>query len=95
MERAQKAAIVRDLSKKMVFLTGPRQVGKTTLAKEKDIKQVIEVKLSDSSLHPGLCYFHEKYGYPAIHLVKELKKPYQTNGIEVLQSIDFLKTLLL
>jgi predicted AAA+ superfamily ATPase len=33
MERAQKAAIVRDLSKKMVFLTGPRQAGKTTLAK--------------------------------------------------------------
>ena len=33
MERAQKAAIIRDLSKKMVFLTGPRQSGKTTLAK--------------------------------------------------------------
>ncbi len=65
------------------------------LAEEENIKQIIEVKLSDSSLHPGLCYFHEKYGYPAIQLVKELKKPYQANGIEVLQSTDFLKTLLL
>lgn len=33
MERYQKAAIIKDLSKKMVLLTGPRQAGKTTLAK--------------------------------------------------------------
>lgn len=32
MEREQKAAIIRDLKKKMVFLAGPRQAGKTTLA---------------------------------------------------------------
>ncbi len=34
MERFQKKAILRDLEKKMVFLSGPRQAGKTTLAKE-------------------------------------------------------------
>ena len=34
MERIQKAAIVADLQKKMVLLAGPRQAGKTTLAKE-------------------------------------------------------------
>jgi predicted AAA+ superfamily ATPase len=34
MERFQKTAIVRDLDKKMVFLCGPRQVGKTWLAKQ-------------------------------------------------------------
>jgi predicted AAA+ superfamily ATPase len=33
MERAQQEAILRDLNKKMVLLTGPRQAGKTTLAK--------------------------------------------------------------
>lgn len=33
MERAQKNAILRDLHKKMVLLAGPRQAGKTTLAK--------------------------------------------------------------
>ena len=33
MDRAQKQAIIRDLSKKMVLLAGPRQAGKTTLAK--------------------------------------------------------------
>ncbi len=32
MERSQKPAILRDLEKKMVFLAGPRQAGKTTLA---------------------------------------------------------------
>ena len=34
MERSQKPAILRDLEKKMVFLAGPRQAGKTTLSKE-------------------------------------------------------------
>ena len=33
MERRQKSIIFRDLDKKIVILTGPRQVGKTTLAK--------------------------------------------------------------
>lgn len=34
MERYQKQAIIRDLQKKIVLLAGPRQSGKTTLAKE-------------------------------------------------------------
>jgi len=34
MDRAQKKAIFDDLKKKMVLLAGPRQAGKTTLAKE-------------------------------------------------------------
>jgi hypothetical protein len=33
MERYQKKAILQDLEKKMVLLSGPRQAGKTTLAK--------------------------------------------------------------
>ena len=33
MHRSLKALIAADLARKMVFLVGPRQVGKTTLAK--------------------------------------------------------------
>jgi len=34
LERTQKERGLKDLKKKMVFLTGPRQVGKTWLAKD-------------------------------------------------------------
>lgn len=34
MERVQKSAIIQDLQKKIVFLVGPRQVGKTWLSKD-------------------------------------------------------------
>jgi uncharacterized protein len=34
MKRYQKKAIIKDLNKKMVLLAGPRQAGKTTLAKQ-------------------------------------------------------------
>ncbi len=34
MERYQKKQIIKDLEKKMVFLAGPRQAGKTTLSKQ-------------------------------------------------------------
>ena len=42
MERKQKKLILKDLNKKMVFLTGPRQIGKTWLAKD------ISKSISDS-----------------------------------------------
>ncbi len=32
MKRTQQDIIIKDLARKMVFITGPRQVGKTNLA---------------------------------------------------------------
>ncbi len=46
MERIQEEAIGRDLDRKIVFLTGPRQVGKTTLAR----------RLADA--RKGSCYLN-------------------------------------
>ena len=43
MQRIQKERIIKDLAKKMVFLIGPRQAGKTWLAKDiaKDYKNSV------------------------------------------------------
>ncbi|MBM3198249.1 MAG: ATP-binding protein [Chlamydiae bacterium] len=62
---------------------------------EDKIQQIVEVKYSDSSLHPGLCYFHEKYGYPATQVVGYLKKEHIQRTIPIRSAIEFLRTLCL
>ncbi|MGH2612089.1 MAG: ATP-binding protein, partial [Rhabdochlamydiaceae bacterium] len=51
MERYQKKAILHDLRKKMVLLAGPRQAGKTTLAKEIATEFKSAVYLNYDSVH--------------------------------------------
>lgn len=63
------------------------------LAEEEKLEKIIEVKLSDFSIHPGLSYFHSKYNIPAVQVVKELKRERKDKGIEVLSGKNFLKTL--
>lgn len=75
--------------------TKERQEVDFALVKDEQIEQLIEVKLTNSSLSPGLCYFHEKYQLPAIQIVKDLKREKKEQNIQVMQANNFLKNLIL
>ena len=62
---------------------------------EGKIENIIEVKLSDCDISKPLIYFHEKYGYPAIQLVRYLRHEYKNNGIQVLDAQKYLSNLFL
>lgn len=55
--------------------------------------QMLEVKLSDPAVSPNLRYFHDKYGVPAIQLVKNLRQERLDKGIEVRKASGYLKQL--
>jgi predicted AAA+ superfamily ATPase len=64
------------------------------IAKKGEMKTLIEVKLSDKSLSPGLVYFGEKYRVPGVQVVKNL--PYgKSFGAQfgILEARDFLENL--
>lgn len=65
------------------------------IAHEENIEKIIEVKLSDFSVNKSLLYFHKKYQYPAIQLVKYLRHETQQNEIQVLRAERFLSELFL
>jgi predicted AAA+ superfamily ATPase len=73
--------------------TKDRQEVDFALIQDKQIKKMIEVKLSNHSIHPGLSYFHKKYDLPAMQIVKDLKRQRIENGIEILDAGIFLKDL--
>ncbi|MBU2510867.1 ATP-binding protein [bacterium] len=57
MQRSQKKYLIKDLDKKLVFLTGPRQVGKTWLAQ--DIENQVAI-----SLQKHVFALNDYYGKP-------------------------------
>lgn len=61
--------------------------------RDDQVEKMIEVKLGNHSVGKGLRYFHEKYGLPAVQVVKELKKERVDKGIEVIQGLRFLQGL--
>lgn len=72
MERSLKPQIIEDLSEKMVFLAGPRQVGKTTLARSLSKKMDYlnwdidedRTRILNKSFHPAkLWVFDEIHKY--------------------------------
>jgi hypothetical protein len=42
-----------------------------------------------------LRYFYEKYGVPAVQLVKNLRQERMDKGIEVRRALDYLQQLVL
>lgn len=57
------------------------------------IEKMIEVKLTSASIGQGLYYFHEKYHHPAIQIVKNLKREKTEKTIQILDALQFLKSL--
>lgn len=65
------------------------------LTEDNQIKTMIEVKNSDSTVSSSLSYFHDKYDHPAIQVVKELKRERIEDEIEIIKEKNFLKSLYL
>lgn len=63
------------------------------LAKNDEISQLIEVKLSNSDIDKSLYYFHDKYDLPAIQVVKNIKQERRNHNIDVLSALKFLSNL--
>ena len=57
------------------------------------IQSIIEVKASNKDISPSLHYFHERYNFPALQLVKTLRQEYQSKDIQVLRLEDYLQEL--
>jgi len=65
------------------------------LVLQNKVESIIEVKLNDKNVSKSLAYFHEKYKYPAIQLVKFLRNEYMQDQIKVLNAEKFLSSLFL
>lgn len=63
------------------------------VVRDAKVERMIEAKCSDSSVHPALIYFHEKYKIPGYQVVKELKRERVDKGIHVVEADPFLKAL--
>jgi uncharacterized protein len=59
------------------------------------IEKIIEVKVSDAIISPHLRYYREKYHFPAMQVVRELKRERIEDQIEVISGLNFLKSLAL
>ena len=65
------------------------------LCKDKQIKEIIEVKLSDKEIDKSLYTFSTKYHLPAIQLVKNLRLERKVGDIRVMKVVDYLSDLML
>lgn len=66
------------------------------IVKDDSIESMVEVKLADGAINKSLAYFHEKYSYQAVQVVKILRhETRHANGIDIRLAERFLSNLAL
>lgn len=73
--------------------TKERQEVDFAIVCDQKVQQMIEVKVSDSTLHPALLYFHQKYRLPAMQIVKELKREKVDQDLHIIEALGYLQSL--
>lgn len=63
------------------------------LAKNGKVEKLIETKYSDAAIHPALAYFNDKYQFPSIQVVQELKRERMDGAIAAISGTKFTETL--
>ena len=58
-----------------------------------NVVEIIEVKMSDSSVSKNLKYFSDKYSWPAVQLVANLSIEKKVDGIVVAKASNYLEKL--
>ena len=54
---------------------------------------IIEAKFSESDLVPSLRYFHKKYAFPAVQVVRHLRQERLAGDIPIRRALGFLREL--
>lgn len=73
--------------------TKERQEVDFALVTEGKVIQIIEAKYANDEISTGLKYFYRKYQHPAVQIVKELKREFHHDGIDVVRAERFLSEL--
>lgn len=63
------------------------------ITKDHDVEQMIEAKFTDNKPSKHLQRMHEKYAYPAVQVVYNLRNQYRVGDIEILRAENFLPDL--
>ena len=59
---------------------------------EQEPRLMIEVKAADREPSPALLYFHERYGFPALQLVGDLRQENEGGPVALRRALDWLES---